>query len=145
MRREPRHRHESIFAGGLGQRIIVRGLALGGLSYWLFQQALDAGNSLAYVQTMAFSTLVFAQLWHIFDSRSSNTIFRKNPFGNPMLLGVVTVSAVLSLLVIYTPTGNFILGTEPLALRHLVAIIAIASLPTLALSALKEVFGFDFS
>jgi Ca2+-transporting ATPase len=144
MRREPRHRHESIFAGGLGQRIIIRGLALGGLSYWLFQQALGAGSSLAYAQTMAFATLIFAQLWHIFDSRSSTTIFRKNPLGNQMLLGAVVVSAVLSLLAIYTPPGNFVLGTEPLALRHLVEVIAIASLPTLALSALKEIFGFEF-
>ena len=144
MRREPRSRYESIFAGGLGQRIILRGLALGGLSYWLFQQALDAGNSLQYAQTMAFATLIFAQLWHVFDSRSSTTIFRKNPFGNKMLLAAVAFSAILSLLAIYTSPGNFVLGTEPLELRHLAEVVAIASLPTLALSALKEIFRFDF-
>ena len=73
---------ESIFAGGLGQRIIIRGLALGGLSYWLFQETLAAGFSLQYAQSVAFATLIFAQLWHIFDSRSSTTLFRKYPFGN---------------------------------------------------------------
>ena len=61
-----------------------------------------------------------------------------------MLLGAVAVSALLSLAAIYTSAGNFVLGTEPLAMRHLVEIIAIASLPTLALSAVKEVFNFDF-
>jgi Ca2+-transporting ATPase len=40
MRRAPRGRHENIFAGGLGQRILLRGLALGGLAFWLFQQGL---------------------------------------------------------------------------------------------------------
>jgi Ca2+-transporting ATPase len=144
MRREPRHRYESIFAGGLGQRIIIRGLALGGLSYWLFQQALDAGSSTAYAQTMAFATLIFAQLWHIFDSRSSTTIFRKNPLGNRMLLGAVAISAILSLLAIYTPAGNVVLGTEPLAARHLIEIVALAALPTLGLSALKEIFRSRF-
>ena len=144
MRREPRGRYESIFAGGLGQRIVLRGLALGGLSYWLFQQALDAGNSLQYAQTMAFATLIFAQLWHVFDSRSSTTIFRKNPFGNRMLLAAVAFSAILSLLAIYTSPGNFVLGTESLELPHLAEVVAIASLPTLALSALKEIFRFDF-
>jgi Ca2+-transporting ATPase len=118
---------------------------LGGLSYWLFQKALDAASSLAYAQTMAFSALIFAQLWHIFDSRSSTTIFRKYLFGNRMLLGAVAFSAILSLLAIYTAPGNSVLGTEPLAPRHLVEIVAIASLATLALSALKEIFGFDFS
>lgn len=144
MQREPRGRHQNIFAGGLGQRIILRGLVVGGLSYWVFQETLNAGRSLEYAQTMAFATLIFAQLWHIFDARSSTTLFRKNPFGNRMLLAAVTFSATLSLLAIYTPPGNFVLSTMPLELRHLLEVAAIAALPTLGLSALKEVFRFDF-
>jgi len=144
MQRQPRSRNENIFTGGLGQRIIVRGLALGGLSYWLFHQTLAAGRSLEYAQTIAFATLIFAQLWHIFDSRSATTLFRKHPFSNRTLLGAVTSSATLSLLAIYTPPGNFVLSTVPLELRHLLEVIAIASLPTLGLSAVKEVFRFKF-
>lgn len=144
MQRQPRSRDESIFMGGLGQRIVVRGLALGALAYWLFQASLEAGRSVEYSQTMAFATLIFAQLWHIFDSRSPTTIFRKNPLENSMLLAAVAFSAILSLLAIYTPPGNFVLGTEPLELRHLVEVIAIASLPALGLSALKEIFRFNF-
>jgi Ca2+-transporting ATPase len=144
MRRAPRGRDESVFAGGLGQRIILRGLALGGLTYWLFQEALAAGSSVAYAQTVAFATLIFAQLWHIFDSRSTTTLFRKNPFGNRMLLAAVAFSAGLSLLAIYTPPGHYVLGTEPLALKHLAEIIALAALPTLGLSAVKEIFRFRF-
>jgi len=144
MQRAPRGRHENIFAGGLGQRIVLRGLALGGLTYWMFHETLAAGGSLAYAQTSAFATLIFAQLWHIFDSRSSVTLFRKDPFGNRALLGAVAFSAILSLLAIYTPQGNLVLGTEPLAVRHLFEVIALAALPTLGLSALKEIFGFRF-
>ncbi len=144
MRRAPRSRQEDIFADGLGQRIIIRGLALGGLTYWLFKETLDAGGSLQYAQTIAFATLIFAQLWHIFDARSSTTLFRKHPFGNRMLLAAVGFSAFLSLLAIYTPPGNFVLSTEPLELRHLIEVIALASLPTLGLSMLKEAFRFRF-
>ncbi len=144
MQRAPRGRDENVFAGGLGQRIILRGLALGGLAYWLFQETLAAGGSVAYAQTIAFATLIFAQLWHIFDSRATKTLFRKNPFSNRMLLAAVAISATLSLLAIYTPPGNFVLGTEPLSLKHLAEIIALAALPTLGLSALKEIFGFRF-
>ncbi len=144
MQREPRGRHENIFAGGLGQRIVLRGLALGGLTFWVFQEALAAGASLPYAQTVAFATLIFAQLWHIFDSRSATTLFRKDPLDNRTLLGAVAVSALLSLLAIYTPPGNFVLGTEPLAIKHLVEVIALAALPTLGLSAIKELFGFRF-
>lgn len=140
MSREPRSRHQNIFEGGLGQRIILRGLALGGLTYWLFHKSLTTGYSLEYAQTVAFSTLVFAQLWHIFDSRTSTTLFRKNPFGNHILLCAVAASAILSLLAIYTSVGNFVLSTVPLELRHLFQVVAVASLPTFGLSALKEVF-----
>lgn len=71
----------------------------------------------------------------VFDSRSSSTLFRKDPLGNRALLGAVALSAALSLLAIYT---------TPLQARHLLEIVAIASLPTLGLSALKEVFQFKF-
>ena len=76
----------------------------------------------------------------VFDSRSSSTLFRKDPLGNRALLGAVA----LSLLAIYTTSGNLVLGTTPLQARHLLEIVAIASLPTLGLSALKEVFQFKF-
>lgn len=144
MRRQPRNRTDNIFEGGLGQRIILRGLSLGGLCYWLFQKSLSTGHTLEYAQTSAFAVLIFSQLWHIFDSRSTTTLFRKNPFSNSMLLGAVGASAALSILAIYTTAGHFVLGTVSLDLRHLLQIIAIAALPTMVLSALKEVFQFKF-
>jgi hypothetical protein len=74
MRRAPRGRHENIFAAGLGQRIALRGLALGGPTFRLFPEALSAGASQAYAQTVAFATFVFAQVWLIFDARSATTL-----------------------------------------------------------------------
>jgi Ca2+-transporting ATPase len=61
-----------------------------------------------------------------------------------MLLAAVAFSKSLLLLAIYTPPGNLVLGTEPLAARHLVEVVALAALPTLGLSALKEIFRFRF-
>jgi hypothetical protein len=49
----------------------------------------------------------------------------------------------LSLLAIYTPPGNFVLSAIPLTAGHLLEVIAVALLPTLGLSAIKEIFGFD--
>jgi Ca2+-transporting ATPase len=61
-----------------------------------------------------------------------------------MLLAAVAFSAIMSLLAIYTPPGHLVLGTESLDLKHLIEIIALAALPTLGLSAVKEIFGFRF-
>jgi P-type Ca2+ transporter type 2C len=144
MRRRPRPRNEDFFADNLGPRIVIRGLVLGWLSWYIFDRALDRGFDLGYAETMAFATLIFAQLWHIFDARSFSTIYQKNPFNNGYLLLAILTSALLSLAVIYTPFGNLALGTEPLSLRHLFMIIFIAALPTFALSGIKAIFRIKY-
>jgi Ca2+-transporting ATPase len=141
MEREPRDRQESFFADYLGARILLRGLALGWLSYFMFDFALDRGAELAYAETLAFSTLIFAQLWHVFDARTFTTIYHSNPFTNPYLLLAVAGSALLSIAVIYLPIGNSVFGTTALTPKHLLMVIAIAALPTFTLSAIKATFG----
>ena len=74
MARTPRSRDESFFVDNLGARIVIRGLALGWLRYFMFDFALDRGTTLAYAETLAFSTLIFSQLWHIFDARTFKTL-----------------------------------------------------------------------
>ena len=88
--------------------------------------------------------MIFAQLWHIFDARSFTSVFHKNPFTNKHLLAAVGLSALLSVAAIYLPVGNAVLGTVPLASRHLVMVIAIAALPTFVLSGLKVAFGIKY-
>ncbi|MDG3086343.1 cation-transporting P-type ATPase [Vibrio hannami] len=144
MERKPRKRNESFFGDHLGIRILVRGLALGGMSYLAFSWALEAGHSAAYAQTMAFTMLIFAQLWHLFDSRTFSSIFRKNPFTNKYLLGAVALSSVLSLSVIYSGIGQIIFGTEALSGAHMFGIIMASSLPTLVMSGLKELTKIKF-
>ena len=144
MDRRPRDRDESFFADNLGTRIVLRGLTLGWLSYAMFDYALVQGAELRYAQTVAFATLIFAQLWHIFDARTFTTLFDKNPFTNKYLLGAVAVSALLSIAMIYLPFGNAVLGTEPLQIRHLIMVIALAALPTFILSGLKAVFSIRY-
>ena len=144
MARKPRKRNEGFFSDHLGARIIVRGLALGGMSYLAFSWALDAGYSAAYGQTMAFAMLIFAQLWHLFDCRTFTTLYRKNPFTNKYLLGAVALSATLSLGVIYTGAGQLVFSTEAIALSHLFGLIFLSSLPTFVLSAIKEVTKVKF-
>lgn len=144
MKRTPRPRSESLFAEGLKERIIIRGLALGYLTFFVFQGALADGASEAYAQTMAFATIIAAQLWHIFDARTTTTLFQRNPLENRTLLGAVALSAVLSLLAIYTGAGNFVLGTEALRAPDLAQTVFIAALPTVVLSGLKALFGWKF-
>ena len=116
----------------------IPGVDVGGMSYLAFNWALSSGQSAQYAQTMAFAMLIFAQLWHLFDSRTFNSLYRKNPFTNKYLLGAVAVSATLSLGVIYTGLGQLIFNTEALSAGHLFGVILVSSLPTFILSGIKE-------
>ena len=112
MRRKPVAGNAGFFADYLAARIVVRGLVLGGVTYFLFDLALDRGFSLAYAQTIAFLTLIFGQLFHIFDARTFSTLYRRNALGNRYLLAAVAGSALLSLAVVYSPIGAIVFGTE---------------------------------
>ncbi len=144
MQRKPRSRTEGFFADNLGSRIVIRGLTIGWLAYYLFDFALDRGATVAYAQTLAFTSIVFSQLWHVFDARTFTSIYRRNPFSNQYLLWAVAGAALLSLGVVYTAPGQFVFGTEALQLKHLFMVIAIAALPTFILSGIKEIFALKW-
>ncbi|KPA21393.1 Calcium-transporting ATPase [Shimia sp. SK013] len=144
MGRKPRAKDEDIFAGGLKERILVRGLAVGFVSYLAFKEGLSLGLSLETAQTMAFVTIMFAQLWHVFDARTNTTLFRKSPFGNPKLLMAVALSLALSAIAVFTPLGHFVLGTTSLSVYLLLGCAFVAALPTFLLSGAKEVFGWKW-
>jgi Ca2+-transporting ATPase len=140
MQRKPVAGNEGFFADNLAARIVIRGLVLGFTTYFMFDFALDRGASLAYAQTVAFMTLIFGQIFHIFDARTFTTLYRRNPLTNRYLLLAVAGSALLSIGLIYSPLGGLAFGTEPLEFRHLLMVFCISALPTFILSGLKETF-----
>ena len=88
---------------GLGWKVISRGFLIGlvTLIAFIIVYHRDPDN-LQYAQTVAFATLVMAQLIHVFDCRSEKSVFSRNPFGNPYLVGLF-YRLVLMLVVIYYP------------------------------------------
>ncbi len=81
MQRKPRHHKEGVFARGLGWKVISRGFLIGAVTLAAFMIVYyrDPEN-LIYAQTIAFVTLVMAQLIHVFDCRSERSVFLRNPF-----------------------------------------------------------------
>lgn len=141
MKRKPRPANESFFANYLSHRIIIRGLVLGALTYAVFNYAIEQGFSMEYAQTLAFMTLIFGQLFHIFDARTFTTLYDRNPFSNKALLWAVAGSGALSIAMVYWPYGQLVLGTTSVGFDHLIMVIALSALPTLILSAIKKAGG----
>jgi Ca2+-transporting ATPase len=119
MDRPPRGAGESIFSRGLLGKILFRGCLIGLTTLFVFGWFLPGGD-LTLARTAAFVTLVFSQLLHVFECRSEEKpIWRLNPFGNPKLIGAVCISAAITILAVWCPPLQGILGTEALPLQKL--------------------------
>ncbi|SDG96102.1 Ca2+-transporting ATPase [Alteribacillus persepolensis] len=135
MKRPPRSSTESIFARGMGWKIISRGFLIGVVTLIGFMTALyEQPDHLVRAQTIAFATLVMAQLIHVFDCRTNGTIFDRNPLENKYLTLAVLSSVVLLVLVIYTPMLQPIFHTTALTVVEWMLVLALASIPTFALA-----------
>ncbi|MED0669246.1 cation-translocating P-type ATPase [Aneurinibacillus aneurinilyticus] len=133
MKRPPRPRNENVFARGLAWKIISRGLLIGLVTlaaFWITYEANPA--DLTRAQTVAFATLVMAQLIHVFDCRSEISIFSRNPLQNKYLALAVLSSVLLILPVIYLPALQPIFNTVALTVSEWSFIILLAGIPTFA-------------
>ncbi len=134
MKRNPRHPKEGVFARGLAWKIVSRGFLIGSVTLLAFIIAYNQHpNELKYAQTVAFATLVLAQLIHVFDCRSEHSVFHRNPFGNIYLVGAVIVSILLMLVVIYYSPLQPIFSTLPIQARDWLLIVGLSSIPTFLL------------
>ncbi|WP_199617819.1 calcium-translocating P-type ATPase, SERCA-type [Paenibacillus alkalitolerans] len=135
MEHKPRGAKENIFARRLGWKIISRGVLIGIctlIPFWIvLQQTGGDAESLTKAQTVAFATLVMAQLIHVFDCRSSRSIFHRNLFENKYLVLAVLSSLLLLLGVLYIEALQPIFKTVPIGLTEWALVLVFAAIPTL--------------
>ncbi|XID96110.1 calcium-translocating P-type ATPase, SERCA-type [Paenibacillaceae bacterium WGS1546] len=137
MQQKPRPAKENIFARRLGWKIVSRGILIGVCTLGAFVLALKEGaghpDQLAHAQTVAFATLVMAQLIHVFDCRSSRSIFHRRFFENKFLVLAVLSSLLLMLAVLYIEPLQPIFKTVALDWRDWALVIVAAGIPTFAM------------
>jgi len=138
MRRKPRQPNESVFARGLGRKILIRGTMIGIGTLLVFVLGLWFGVGLLEARTMAFTTLVFSQLFHVFDCKSeSRGIFEVGPFSNPVLVFAVLISITMQLSVIYLPVLQAIFKTAALGSWQWVLILIVAGGPSVLIGIVR--------
>ena len=135
MKRKPRSPKEGVFARALGWKVVSRGFLIGVVTLLAFIFAYqDNPEQLEYAQTVAFATLVLAQLIHVFDCRSETSILSRNPFGNKYLVGAVVSSLLLVLVVIYYPPLQPIFHTVSILPFDWLIITGLSAIPTFLLA-----------
>ncbi len=132
MERKPRDPQDSIIDRPFLMKILGIGslISLGALAVFVFAMSQD--YSLKTSQTMAFSTMAFGQLFHLFNVRSVEPIWNlKMTLHNPYLLVAEFTSTLLMLAVIYLPFFNSVMSTTALNLNQWGYVLAGSFIPML--------------
>lgn len=131
MQRPPRSTQEGVFAGKLWSKIMMRGITIGLTTVFVFTlYYVGTAGYLVYAQTMALSTLIMAQLLHVFECRSEYyNVWESRLERNLLLVGAVFVSFSLMLCIIYLPFLSTVFQTVPLKLSDWLIVFCASIFP----------------
>jgi magnesium-transporting ATPase (P-type) len=74
---------------------------------YLFWWELEATGDLGRAQTVALTTMVVFQMFHVGNCRSeSRSVFVVNPFSNPFLFLATAAAFIVHVLALYTPVDS---------------------------------------
>lgn len=137
MKRKPRNSKRGFMSGGMVWRIIYQGLMTGTLpliAYIIGYR--DGGTTLG--QTMAFTTLVFAQLVHVRNLHSNiRSSLAISPLKNKWLIGAILVSLGLMLLVLFVPPIRETFRLTTMDTAHWWLVIGLSLLPIIIVDIFK--------
>ena len=89
-------------------------------------------------QTMAFVTLAFAELVHVFNVRNAKkSIFKTHPFKNKILLLALGVSALLMIVILAVPALRSVFSVPVLPAQDIVEMILLILSPILIVELMK--------
>jgi len=121
MKRPPRSPKTPLLSGYFIWRIIFVSVLIGGWTLWMnisLEKEL-ANNEMkeALIHTITLQTIVIAQMFHLFNSRTiRGNAFKESFFSNKAVLVVCVLLFVLQGSITYLPFMNTAFGTVPLEL-----------------------------
>ncbi len=142
MRRRPRPRREPVINAEMSLGVLFAGLVMAASTLLMMDAALPDGwiageGDVTYARTMAFNTLVLAQLFNAFNARSERRSAFADVFRNPWLWLAVVGSGGLQVMVIYTPALQQAFSTTALSFADWLQCLAAASAVLWAREAFK--------
>ncbi len=141
LNQKPRDPKEPILNKPLLARIGGQGLLIAIVTMIAFYLGFQGGNA-ALASTMAFSTLTLARLFHGFNCRGDESIFRLKFSSNKYSIMAFFAGVALLMAVLFVPglRGLFMVSSA-FGLANLGEIVVLAFLPTLVIQIIKVISG----
>ena len=139
LQRPPRHPDEAMLGRAQWQFIIITGLLQATVTLSMFLWALKA-RDLAEARNLAFSVLVFGELFRAFSARSTTRLFWEvGVFTNVRLLVVILFSVLLQIALHHIPLAQATLDIGPLSAADCALTMAVAVVPVALIELSKVV------
>ena len=133
---KPRNPKEGILNKSFMIQLLVQGGTIAVCTMIAFYLGLRTGNE-ALASTMAFSTLTLARLFHGFNCRSEQSIFKIGLLTNQASLGAFVAGVMLLALVLFVPVLNRWFAVVALSAGQLGIIVLLAVIPTLLIQLVR--------
>jgi magnesium-transporting ATPase (P-type) len=134
LKRPPRPRAEGVMSHLLWERTVLTGLVMAAGTLALFRWELGETGSLRLAQTVALTTMVVFQMFHVGNCRSDFvSVFKRSPFSNPFLFIATAAALLLHAGALYFAPTQIVLRVEPLGLETWGRIVVVASTIVLAI------------
>ena len=137
MNESPRPKDESIFAHGLGIRIIFQGFLFGGLALIAFFIAKSSLNSIEAGRTLCFMVLSLSQIIQAFNMRSQKSLFKIGFFSNSALNKAAIVSLIMVSIVLFIPPLSYIFGLISLSIELYLIGLGLSLVPLIIIELFK--------
>jgi len=142
MNRKPRNSKNGFMTKGMIWRVMYQGLMIGTIPLVAYIMGLREGGQILG-QTMAFSTLIFAQLVHVRNLHSTTkSSLAISPLKNKLLILAIFVSAILALAVLLIPPVRDAFSLTQLDLKHWI-IVGLMSLTPIVVVELFKLLGIN--
>jgi Ca2+-transporting ATPase len=137
LQRAPRHPGESMLGREQWRFIIATGLLQAAATMGVFVWALNA-RDLTEARNLAFSVLVFGELFRAFAARSTTRVFWEvGAFTNLWLLGVVLFSVLMQIGMHHIPVAQAMFQIGPLSAADCALTVAVGLVPVTVIEILK--------
>jgi Ca2+-transporting ATPase len=137
LERSPRPPKEPMLGRAEWFRVVFRGLLQAVVALSVFAWALSRGDVIA-ARTLAFSTLVFGELFRAFSARSTSRLFWEvGVFTNLRLIAVVLVSASLQLAIHYLPATRELFRINAITISHALLATGLGLIPVTVIELAK--------
>jgi len=120
MQQPPRPARERVVTARMWSGILFVGIIMAAGTLYVLDASLpgglvEAAGTLRYAQTRAFTTLIFFQLFNVFNARSDSESAFRGLFSNRWLWAAISLSIALQCVVLYTPFLQRAFSTQALS------------------------------